>query len=622
MKTITLTHKKMPGLSARVLVIFSVMLLTACNHADFMTKEGMIDYGPDERNPREEIANLNQQQVQIDALNLSADQSLLNNDFDKAEQQYQAVLELDSNNLRAQEGLGRVANARQHQQWLSEAAPLVGQSKQADNEALELVSKVLTEDPTNHQARKLYREISASVEARRIEATKIKLNYSEPVSLEFRDTELKVIIEALAKGTGINFTLDNEVKSNLRASIFVRNVSLEDALDMLVQSNNLRKKVLSENSVLIYPDKLAKVRQYQDLIVRSFYLEYADPVTIAGLLRSMLGIKQVETDERLPTVMIKDVPEVMPLAEKLIASQDVPEPEVMLEMDIIEVQRTVNQDTGVRWPTQFSVLSDTTGLTLKALLNTDSSTIGVTPNPAILFDGEDAQVNMLANPRLRVKNGDSAKIHIGDRVPIITSNVSSTGVISENVQYIDVGLKLEAEPEINLGGDVNIKLSLDVSSLGTSTTTKSGSVVYQIGTRSTSTQLRLKDGETQILAGLINDSDRKTINKIPGLGDLPVLGRLFSTHSDEKIKTELVLAITPRIIRQAPRPDSRLSEYWVGSELQAGRSFTQPRSREEVSKLFTPGQAPGAERSQPEPKATEVPESLNITLPPGLTSEF
>lgn len=604
----------------QLLLVTLVCSLTACTGP--VVKETLIDYGPGENNPQDTLKEEADQREQVAELTKQADDALNMARFDLADRYYRSIIEIDSQNLRAFEGLKRVEMYRQHESWVEDAAALMKQDDAERERAKKLLRKVLIENPNHVRAGTFYREIVAAEEKQRLESLKVKLDYDAPVSLEFRETDFKVIIEALSKATGINFTLDNEIKNNLKASIFVRNVSIEDALNMLVESNGLRMKVLAADSVLIYPDKVAKVRQYQDLIIRSFYLEYADPATVAGLLRSMLGVKQIETDDRLPMVMVKDVPEVMPLIEKLIISQDVPEPEVMLEMEIIEVSRSFNLDTGFRWPSQLSVLSGQGGLTLEALRDTDSSTVGVSPNPSILFDGGDSQVNLLANPRIRVKNGDSAKIHIGDRLPIITSNVSSTGVISENVQYIDVGLKLDAEPIINLGGDVNIKLSLDVSSIGNSITTNSGSVVYQIGTRSTATQLRLKDGETQVLAGLINDSDRKNIDKVPGLGDLPVLGRLFSAHSDEKIKTELVLMITPHIVRQALAPDSAFTEYWVGSELQAGRSFTQPRSREEISNLFRAGTPPNAPRSQPDAPEPQTPEGLNIELPPGLTSEF
>lgn len=605
------------------LLMVMLMALNACSRSTLLADKNLIEYGQDEQNPQDRLTEINQKAAEIDALFTEAEIAIVQSDTVAATLAYEKILTLDNENLTAKDGLRRIALYQRHEQLFADAQLLAKGSLTEQTSAMEKLSVILQENPNHEAASKLYQQLQEAENARRLDALKTKLAYTEPVSLEFRDTELKVIIEALAKGTGVNFTLDGDVSSELRSSLFVRNVPLEQALDVLVQSNNLRKKVLSEDTVLLYPDTVAKIRQYQDLIIRSFYLEYADPESVAGLLRSMLGINQVETDQRLPMVMIKDIPEVMALAEKLIASQDRPEPEVMLEMEIIEVSRNVSQDIGVRWPSQLSVLSGQDTLTLEQLRNTDSGTIGVSPNPALIFDGQDAQINLLANPRIRVKNRETAKILIGDRLPIITSNVSSTGVISENVQYIDVGLKLDAIPEINLGGDVNIALNLDVSSVGNSVTTNSGSVVFQIGTRSTSTQLRLKDGETQVLAGLISDSDRKSISKVPGVGDLPILGRLFSTHSDEVIKTELVLSITPRIIRPTTPLPAGLSQYWVGSELQTGRSSTQPRSREEISKLFTPGVPPEASRSQQtETPPPEPPEGLNINLPPGLSSEF
>ena len=134
-----------------------------------------------------------------------------------------------------------------------------------------------------------------------------------------------------------------------------------------------------------------------------------------------------------------------------------------------------------------------------------------------------------------------------------------------NVQYVDVGLKLDVEPTIYLDGDVAIKVNLEVSNI-VSTVTAGDTVAYQIGTRNASTLLRLKDGETQILAGLISDLDRRTSTHIPGLGDLPLVGRLFGSRKDDAEKSEIVLSITPRIIRAQPRPGSEDTEFWFGTE--------------------------------------------------------
>ena len=163
---------------------------------------------------------------------------------------------------------------------------------------------------------------------------------------------------------------------------------------------------------------------------------------------------------------------------------------------------------------------------------------------------EDGDTNVLASPRIRVRNREKAKIMIGSRVPVITNAVTpvSTGtpVITGSVQYLDVGLKLDVEPDIHLDNEVVIKVALDVSSIIKEVpNAQSGTLAYEIGTRNANTVLRLKDGETQILAGLISDEDRKTASKVPGLGQMPVLGRLFSSHKDNGTKTEIVLSITP-----------------------------------------------------------------------------
>mgnify|MGYP003384578319 CR=1 FL=1 len=610
---------KWQGLGFGLVMIFG---LTGCNTAELMTKKIEVgstaaEYVPDK------LEQIKQQELAIQEEMSQADSDFNNGDLDSAELHYKNVLALDTSNSRAQESIRRIGIFRQHEKTIAQAKSLMGKSDEGEQQAARLLQGVLVEDPSNESAAILYKSILDKENAKRIEAMRIKLAYKEHISLEFRNTDFKIIIEALAKGTGVNFMLDKDVRNNIKASLFVHDVTLEDALDMLVQSNQLKKKVLSDNSVIIYPDTTLKVRQYEDLVIRSFYLEYADPKTVSNLLKTMLGIKQVQVDDRLPMIMIKDVPEVMGLAEKLIRSQDIADPEVMLEMEILEVRRSAGSENGVTWPTQLTVLSSGEALTLDALKRVGSSEIGVSPNPAINFGGQDSDINLLANPRIRVKNKQAAKIHIGDRVPIVTSNVSSNGVISDNVQYIDTGLKLDVSPDISMAGDVTIQLTLDVSRI---VGQPAAGVAPQIGTRSTTTQLRLRDGETQVLAGLISDEDRKTITKVPGLGDIPGLGRLFSSHTNDKVKTELVLSITPRIIRVRKSPEAELANYWMGTELRIGRGMTGARgkSREEISKLFKAGVAPGTPK-EPEVAAPEEnygPDSLNIGLPPGLISEF
>lgn len=609
--------------------MIAVLALTGCDTFDAFVKKdksavSLTDVAKSSTEAPAKVAAIRARELEVQKLLGIAETAFNAGDLDGAEQSYQSLDKLEPGNLRAAEGLRRIEARRHHQVVLDEAKNLLGKSEADDDRAATLLRDILVENPDNEEARTLYRNLTAQNAAKRAESLRKKLVYSNPVTLEFRDVPIKMIVESLAKGTGINIILDKDVSSAQKATLFVQSVSLEDAIDMLAQTNQLQKKVLNEKSVILYPNTVLKLREYQDLTIRSFYLEYADPKTVSALLKSMLGIKQVQTDDRLPMIMIKDVPEIMVLAEKLIASQDLPDPEVMVEFEVLEIKRTNNLNTGVTWPNQLTVIGNSTSsdssapqLTLKQLLNINSSGISVSPNPSIVFSGADSNANLLANPRIRIKNKEKASIHIGDRIPVITSNVSSTGVSTENVQYIDVGLKLEAEPLISLGGDVTLKLNLDVGSLGSQFTTKNGAVVYQIGTRRTSTQLRLRDGETQVLAGLISDEDRKSVGKLPGLGDIPLLGRLFSNHDDSKAKTEIVLSVTPHIVRERRSPQADTSEYWSGSEMQSGRNFTSPNQMVGSPFFAAPAVKPPPVAA---PQQNAKPQGLNIPLPAGMTT--
>jgi general secretion pathway protein D len=190
----------------------------------------------------------------------------------------------------------------------------------------------------------------------------------------------------------------------------------------------------------------------------------------------------------------------------------------------------------------------------------------------VSFLQQDGTTNVLANPRIRVKNKEKARVHIGDRLPVITTTAAATGgFVSESVSYLDVGLKLEVEPFIYLDDEVGIRIGLEVSNIAREIrTVGSNTLTYQIGTRNATTMLRLRDGETQILAGLISDEDRQNASRVPGLGELPVAGRLFSHTRDNTVKSEIVLLITPRLVRTLARPDARSAEFAAGTEVSAG----------------------------------------------------
>ena len=263
------------------------------------------------------------------------------------------------------------------------------------------------------------------------------------------------------------------------------------------------------------------------------------------------------------------------MAERIINVQDLADPEVMLEVEVLEVKRTRLMELGIRWPDQASLTLAGSGTGLGGLkvadlrrINGENINLGI-GGVTLNANKTDSDSNILANPRIRVRNKEKAKILIGDRVPVITVTTNN-GVSSDSVNYIDVGLKLDVEPNVYLDDEVAIKINLEVSNVVKEVISKTGTQAYQIGTRSASTVLRLKDGETQVLAGLISDEDRGTANKVPGVGELPVLNRLFGSQKDDAMRSEIVLSITPRLLRSIRRPDLMTAEFNSGTEAAVG----------------------------------------------------
>jgi general secretion pathway protein D len=245
--------------------------------------------------------------------------------------------------------------------------------------------------------------------------------------------------------------------------------------------------------------------------------------------------------------------------------------------------------------------------------NNFASLITTIPSPLLLanLSMTDSDSNLLANPRIRVRNRERAKVLIGEKLPVITSTAVQNAGVASSVSYIDVGLKLEVEPQVYLDDEVGIKLQLEVNSnLGSVTvgnSTTGITTAYQVGTRTAQTVLRLHDGETQVLAGLINDNDTDTWNKVPGLSDLPVLGRLFSNDNSNHEKTEIVLLVTPRILRNLDTPDGDTLAVPAGTEAAVGAlplsiGHTEPRSLSLRGSDNNP-RAAGERRGEPEPTA-------------------
>ena len=468
-------------------------------------------------------------------------------------------------------GKKEVEDERRHRTWIKEAEESL---RKDDTESAQAkLRKVLIENPNQPQAKSLLKQIAQKRNAVDNIFPALRVSISKPITLEFRDTSIRTVFELISRNANINFIFDKEVRGDTKTTIFVRNTKIEDAIKLLLVTNQLEKKILSENTILIYPNTPQKLKEYQELVVRSFYLANADVKQTMNVLKTVIKTNDLVFDEKLNMLIMRDTPEAIRLAEKLIAAQDMAEPEVMLELEVMEVSRNRLQELGVRFPERLSLsaigASTTPGsLTLDEWKGLNSGTTRLTvTDPTLILNLRriDTDTNLLANPRIRVKNREKAKVHIGERVPVITTTSTANVGVSESVTYLDVGLKLDIEPNVFLDDDVSMRVGLEVSNILETITRTSGTQTYRLGTRNTSTTLRLKDGETQVLAGLIQDDERKAVNKLPGIGSLPLIGRLFSNSNSTKTKTEIVLLITPRIIRNLQQPEIDVAEFSSGT---------------------------------------------------------
>jgi general secretion pathway protein D len=546
-------------------------------------------------NAQYRTAYIQAREAQLARLFAEADAALQAGRDDAAEARYRDVLKLHAENPRARAALVAIETLRANRVLLKEARTAL--DKGEVESARGKLRSVLAREPAQADALALMKQVDEKTgKPRSADSPRLAAIYRRPVTLQFRDAPVRTVFDALSRQSGLNFVFDKDVRTDTRLTIFASDTSIVDALDMLLKTGQLGKKVLSENTLLIYPALPAKLREYQDLVVKGFFLSNTEAKQMVNLVRSMAKTRDVYIDEKLNLLVVRDTPEAVRLVEKLVLLADRPEPEVMLEVEILEVKRTRLQELGIQYPNQFTVLTPeatTTSrveggvivtdsvpggrLTIQSLRDLTRADIGVSPNPAVNLRKDAGDVNILANPRIRVKNKEKAKIHIGDKVPVITSNVTSTGVTSESVSYLDVGIKVDVEPQVHLEGDVGIKVGLEVSNIVQQIKSATGTLTYQLGSRNANTVLRLKDGETQVLAGLISDEDRAGASKVPLFGDIPLLGRLFSNNRDELSKTEIVLLITPRIIRNIERPELADSEFFGGTESAASDQSLQLR---------------------------------------------
>ncbi len=469
---------------------------------------------------------------------------------------------------------------------LCQAAELAVQNHHLD-EAHAAVEHALNLIPGYQPAVALRSRIKTSRSAF-IDGVELAINSPEPINLNFRDTRLPDVFKILTKLSGINFILDEEIR-NGKTTLFLEQASFAQALELLLRMNKLDKKILNSKTIILFPKTREKQKQFEDQIIQTFFLSHIEAEEAVNLLRTMLQVRKVYVQKDLNAVVIRDEPEVIRLAQKMLAATDRGNAEVVFDLELLEVNHTDTQELGLKL-SSYAVGAGVSVPGTETILDSGVTAGGSTVN--LLTDGlsvdpfysvptasfrllktlVDAEV--LANPKIRVRNKTKANVHVGSREPVVTVTINDTQV-SENVQYIDVGVKLDVEPTIQLDKTVVTKLGLEVSNVSGRETTSNGTAVITISSTNAQTTLTLKDGEQTIIGGLIRDDKSVTKNKIPLLGDLPLVGELFNGTDKSKIKREILLSITPHIVKNVSVPNGEFLSIWSGGEedLKDGRAF-------------------------------------------------
>lgn len=509
---------------------------------------------------------------------------LKDHQLDQAIEQFKRALTIEPTSTQHQASLSealRLKEARSHYREAERLAQL-GRTE----EAMSGFARAAELDPT-------FREPLDSISRLTEEQQALMRNdrLKQPVTLKFRNAGLKEVLEGVAKAGGFTLVFDKDVRND-PISISVQDTPFEDALNLILNSNNLFSRVVSPGVLIISPNTKQKQEQYQDLMIRTFYLSNAKAKDMLVLLKGMLDAKRLHANEQLNAIVIRDQPEKLELAEKIILANDRQEPEVLFDLEVLEVNRTKNQTYGLNYPKQAgaglippgftgALTSDPVQMTYRQLtsLGPDSYMFRLPTTVLLDFFKQESDAKTLAAPKVRVMNNKKAEINIGDKQPILlsTTNVlpgqAATGAVPTtstvtSIEFRDTGVKLTVEPSVRLGNELSLKMKIEVIRIGDQVTLQASPPIQQFrfGNRSAETTLNMRDGETIVLGGLIQEEDRRTRVTIPWIGDLPLIGNLLSSFKTERVTTEVILTITPHITETMAPPGPANQAFWSGTE--------------------------------------------------------
>lgn len=547
------------------------------------------------------------------------------NDWDKAVTEYQKAIDVDPSNTLYQINLSRAKLEASRVHFEKGKSLRASALNSRGEDQIRLMQLAATElelvvrlDPTNQFAAVEYgKAINALQEAAHANAPatidemkrRAKANITksqppqlsptsdQPISLSFpHETPIKEIYKALGNAFGINILFDQAVKDD-RIAIELKDVTAQQALERVMQAANHFYKALDEHTIIVVPDNPQARRDYEDLVIRTFYLSNGDAEQVTNVVRTMIEARNVFPLKALNAITIRDTADKVRIAEKIIEANDKAKAEVVVDVELLQIDLDKQRDigavvTGLGGTLSAGTPKDDKGNPLPGGLATlrgirSANLFFTIPSVAYNLVKTVGNTQTLANPELRISEGEKATLHIGQRVPVPVTTFT-TGVQNGTLgslpatsfQYQDIGIKVSIEPRVHHNQEVTLKLTVEVSDIAAAATTQD---LPSFNTRTIEATIRLKDGETNFLAGLIQQTEGTTSQKTPFLGDIPILGRLFTKDHTSRHRTDLMLTMTPHIIRMPDITEDDLAPMWVGTQSNLSFRGLSPRLESQSS---------------------------------------
>jgi general secretion pathway protein D len=409
-----------------------------------------------------------------------------------------------------------------------------------------------------------------------------------PINLKITE-DSKVIYETVGKLAGINVLFDPDYTSR-RIKVELNSVSLEEALQIIALESKTFWRPVTPNTIFIAADTPAKRKDVEQSVIKTFYLSnLSQPTELQDVVNALRQILEISRIQPLPSegaIVVRGTPDQVALAEKLVGDLDKSKPEVIVDVAVLQITKDKSRTLGINPPTSMTVqlqpnvnttTTPTNGTTTNGITNT-TSTISNTSNGSINLNSlanlnatdfqvtispatvsalfSDTSTKLVQNPQIRSVDGQKASLKIGDRVPVATGSfqpgIGGVGInplVNTQFQYLDVGVNIDITPRIHSNGDVTLKVSMDISSV-TGSSNIGGISQPVIGQRKIEHEVRLREGEANLLGGMLEDSQTRNLSGIPGLGQIPLLKYLFGQTQTDHSQTETVFVLIPHMVRR------------------------------------------------------------------------